>query len=98
MPEPYSAGMGSNNVILICIGHPTVDACSVAGKEEKLHGFRISISERVMHSTIFRRPVLLKKVSPLARAVSCKPASSSTRRLQIAAILALRLTDTAPTS
>lgn len=26
MPEPYSAGMGSNNVILICIGHPTVDA------------------------------------------------------------------------
>lgn len=40
MPEPYSAGMGSNNVILICIGHPAVDACSVAGKEEKLHGFR----------------------------------------------------------
>lgn len=27
MPEPPSAGMGSNNVILICIGHPTVDAC-----------------------------------------------------------------------
>jgi len=70
LTEPYSAGMGSNNVILIWIGHPAVDACPSQVKRRSFTVLETSTAERVMHSAIFRRPVLSKNFSPLTRTVS----------------------------